>query len=337
MKLKIALLPISACLLLSSSVAFAQDGYQPHADSQDQKSGQFDRSEKKQRSIFHRPKKKTAAEQFKLAQHLEAKKHFRSARDAYNDLVHSWHTAPEAPLAQLALAKNLFAHRKYEKAFNAFQYLIDYYSGHFKYNEVLDYQLKIANQIMNDRWGDVFFLPGFESPEKALPLLSKLIANAPNWGKTATVRLSIGMIHEELKDFESAVIAYESVEQHHAKSDEAEQASFRKASCLFTLSEKTPRDEKRCRAAMSALASFLANHKQSDKQTEVEQNLEVLQKRLATMYYERALFYDTISKRPASALIAYRDFLKKFPASERAQEVYTRMEVLELQVKESSK
>ncbi len=326
---------IIVCLLASASIVLAQGGYQPSEDAMATTPNQLERAEQKQRSIFHRPEMDTAPEQLAYAQKLKAKNKLRAARSAYNDLVHHWHHCPEAPQAQFEVGRILYEQGKYEKAFQAFQYLIDFFSGQFQYNEVLEFQLKIANQVMNDRWGDVLFLPGFEAPERALPLLNKLVNNAPNWDKTPAVRLTIGMIHEDLKHYEDAVVAYEAVELHHGEVDIAENAAFRKAICLYTLSEKSPRDEKRCRAALSALATFLAQHKQSEKQAEAADYLENLQLRLATMYYDRALFYDIMAKRPKAALIAYRDFLKKFPASDRAQEVFTRMEVLERQVKES--
>ena len=292
------------------------------------------RADKKHRSLFHRPDRDTPAEQLALAIEKEKAGRLRKAKDVYDDLVHHWHDSREAPKAQFALARVLFEQGKYEKSFKAFQYLVDHYAGRFKYNEALDYQHRIANQIMNDRWGDDLFMPGFEAPERALPMLNKIIMNAPNWDKAPGVRLTIGLIHEELKDYEEAVVAYDAVEENHAGSSEAEKAAFRKAHCLFILSEKTPRDEKRCRTALSALASFLAHHKQSPNRAEAEEYLVSLKARLSGMYYDRAQFYDVVSKRPEAALIAYRDFLKKFPASEMAQDVYTRIEELEKEVKE---
>ncbi len=320
--------------LLCAAAARGQQGYRPGEDEFDPGPKTFVHAEKKHRSLFHRPTKDTPAEQLATAIEREKAGRLRSAKDAYDDLVHHWHDSREAPEAQFALARILFEQGKYEKSFKAFQYLIDHYAGRFKYNNALDYQHRIANQIMSDRWGDVLFMPGFEAPERALPLLDQIIANGPNWNKAPGVRLTVGMIHEDLKDYEDAVVAYDAVEQHHAGSSEAQTAAFRKAHCLYVLSEKTPRDEKRCRAALSALASFLARYKQSADRDDAETYLAELKTRLSEMYYERALFYDEIARRPTAALIAYRDFLKKFPASERAQDVYARIEELQQEVEE---
>ncbi len=322
------------CAVLCASTVCGQQGYRPDEDEFEAIPEALQRTDRKHRSIFHRPDRDSAAEQLALAIEMEKDGKLRKAKDTYDDLVHHWHNSREAPKAQFALARILFEQGKYKKSFNAFQYLIDHYAGRFKYNEALEYQHRIANQIMSDRWGNVLFMPGFEAPERALPMLDQIIVNAPNWDKAPGVRLTIGMIHEELKDFESAVVAYDAVAQYHPGSPEAETAAFRKAHCLYILSEKSPRDEKRCRTALSALASFLARHKQSPDQAEAEAYLAALKLRLSQMYYDRALFYDKVSRRPTSALIAYRDFLKKFPASDKAQEVYGRIEELEREVAE---
>ena len=142
------------------------------------------------------------------------------------------------------------------------------------------------------------------------------------------------MIHEEIKDYEGAVAAYDSIAQFHRKSPEAEKAAFQRAACLCILSDKTPRDEKRCRTALSALATFLARHKESSQKADAETRLAALKLRLENMYYERALFYDTRSNKPEAALIAYRDFIKKFPMAENGDDVRERIETLELQVAE---
>ncbi len=52
------------------------------------------------------------------------------------------------------------------------------------------------------------------------------------------------------------------------------------------------------------------------------------------MYYERAIYYDSIAHRPRAALIAYSDFIKKFPKSDRSEEVNGRIADLKAQLEE---
>jgi outer membrane protein assembly factor BamD (BamD/ComL family) len=334
MRLLTKLLSVCALLLCASPSLSQQSFSSSDAGEFEPASDDIAVAKRKHRSIFHRPNEESPAQQLAYAETLEAEGRLRSAKSEYNSLVHHWHNSPEAPIAQFGIARILYEQEKYEKAFETFQYLVDYFAGRFKYNEVIDYQFRIANQMVGNRWGDVLFLPGFKAPERALPMLSKVIANAPNLDKAASARLSIGMIQEETKSFEEAIATYDAVGQYHKGSAEAEKAAFRRVACLYILSDKAPRDEKRCRAALSATATFLARHKQSVEKEQAETYLATLKLRLEAMYYDRAQFYDEIAKRPASALIAYRDFLKKFPASDHARGVLERIEALELQVTE---
>ncbi len=285
--------------------------------------------ERKAPSWFHRVSRDTPAAQLAYAHGLLSKGELRRAGRAYNALVYRWHNSPEAVHAQLSYAKVLFDLRKYTKSFDEFQYLVEQFAGRFAHDEAIRHQYQIANHVMNVRHGKLLLFEGFSDPEQALPLFEKLVVNAPNWPEAAKVRLTIGIIHEEAKDYEEAVVAYETVEQFHPRSPEAEDAAFRKAHCRYILSRKARRDERSCREALSALATFKARYPLSERIAEVEAFHKELQERLAQLYYERATFYDRIAKRPESALIAYRDFVKKFPASSLADHADQRIRELE--------
>ncbi len=335
MKRFTTLLFVCGFALFYESVAIAQ-GYNPQDENFDISENVRAESDKKSRGwVFHHPDKGSVEEQFALAEAQDQRGKLRSAKSSYDSLIHEWHDTEEAVKSQSRLAHILFEQGKYKKSFKEFQYLIDHYVGQFRYNEVIDYQIKIANHVMGDRWGDILFMPGFKAPERALPLLEQIIINAPNLTVTPAVRLKIAALYEEMKNYENAIIIYDAVQQYHGLSGEAETALFRKAYCLYVLAKKAPRDEKRCRLALSAFASFLSRYKMSPHRTDAEEYMENLNMQLSEMYYNRALFYDEIRNLPKSALIAYRDFLKKFPGSERAQIVYARIVELEKQVKES--
>lgn len=329
---------IAALSLLAVSAALAQDSYRPQAQAfENTTSTGPEVLDKKTSSIFRRPAKDTPAEQLAYAQALEAENRTKQAASQYNALVHRWHQSEEAPLAQFSFARILYERGSYERAFKEFQYVVQFFPGLFDYNEILDYQLRIANQIMGKRWGTFGIFHGFESPERALPLFETIIANAPNWSKTPAIGLTIAMIHENQKDYEKAAAAYESVVQAHPGSEEAQTAAFRKGTCLADESDKTTRDEQNCRNALSALASFVAAYPQSDKRAEAEARMETLKARLEEMYYRRARYYDKIEKRPVSALVSYREFMKRFPGSTRIPAILERIEVLERQQPPSTK
>lgn len=317
-------------LSLATGYTFGQGSYRPEPD--DFAAGESDgtqQMDKKTPRFWRRPAQSTPAEQLAYAQAQEAAGKLKSAERHYNVLVHHWHQSDEAPVAQFAYARLLYKRGRYDRAFREFQYMVQYFPGLFDYNEVLDYQLRIANHILGKRWATFGVFRGFESPERALPLFEAIIENAPNWERTPAIRLTIAMVYENAGEHDAAIKAYEAVIQAHPNRPEAQTAAYRQAVCLADLSDKSPRDERRSRDALSALASFLAAYPQSEQREDARQRLDNLKARLEEMYFQRARYYDEIEKRPTAALVSYRDFLKRFPGSDRAPAILERIAVLE--------
>ncbi len=320
---------VSGLVSLGAVSVLPAQSYRPEPEPFDAAAPVQERLSRKSSSIFRRAAKTDPEAQLAYAQSLEADGARRAAGSHYNALVHRWPDAEEAPAAQFAYARLLFARGRHERAFKEFQYLVEFYPNLFRYNDVLEFQFQIANHLMGRRRGRLLFLPGFESPERALPMLETLVANAPNWARTPSVRLTIAGIHEAAKMYDEAVTAYEAVMHHHPSSEEATQAAFRKAACLVELSDRSPRDEQRGRVAFSALGSFLSEHPRSEHRGETERQMQRLRHRLAKMHFERARYYEVIAKRSESALISYRDFIRQFPTSEFAPEALARIAALE--------
>lgn len=321
---------------LAAGTVFAQGSYRPQDD--DFESSAEDRPQqldKKTPRFWRRPAQPSPAEQLAYAQAQEAEGNLKKAERHYNVLVHRWHLSAEAPVAQFAYARLLYERGRYERAFREFQYMVQFFSGHFDYNQVLDYQLRIGNHMLGKRWATFGIFRGFESPERALPMLEAIVENAPNWEKTPSIRLTIAMVYENAGEHDKAVKAYEAVIQAHPGRPEAQTAAYRQAICLADLSDKSPRDERSCRNALSSLASFLAAYPQNENRADAQARLESLKVRLEAMYFERARYYDEIEKRPAAALVSYRDFLKRFPGSDRAPAILER--IAELEQKEETK
>ena len=275
--------------------------------------------------IFRHPSKETAKEQLEHANQLLDLGKLKKAMKAYRALVHEWHESPEAAKAQMAFAGILEQKKKHKAAFDEYQYLIDHFTGQFSHEEALDHQFRLANHEMTRRHFRIFFMPGYTAPENALPLFRKIVANGPNWEKAAQSQFYIGLIHEEMEEYEEAVDAYEIVGTRYRDTDFGSDAAFRRAKCLFMMADRSPRDEASCMRALSALASYIADYAGEPGVVKAKENLQTLKLRLADMYFKKATFYDVVQKRPKSAIIAYTDYIKRFPLSERSDEAAQRV------------
>ncbi len=275
---------------------------------------------------LRRPRADTPAGQLALADGLREDGRLRKAVRAYDALVHRWHQQDEAVEAQMQVARLLHARGRYEKSFTEFQYLIDHFAGRFPYTEVIDYQYRIVRHVLERPRRRLF---GFSDPERVVPLLKQVVANAPAHDQAPQAALKTGMIYEDAAKFEEASVAYEQVLQRYPRSDEAVEAAFRRAVCLVRMSDRSPRDEAQARSALAALASFLNRYPESPFRGEVLEHRAALMTRVAELHYAIAEFYDRRAKRPEAALIAYRDYLATFPESTRRGAVEARVHELE--------
>jgi outer membrane protein assembly factor BamD (BamD/ComL family) len=322
------------------SACFAFEGLQAQTDSMDFDDNAWDSDSAESRytglsrksgTVFRRPRKETPAAQLVYAESLLAEGRLRFAARQFNALVHRWPDADEAASAQQAFARVMLQRGRYERAFREFQYLIEHYTGLFPYKAVLEEQLAAARGVMEQRRGGLLILPGFESPERAIPLFRIIITNGPNWAETPALRLLIGKIHEKEGDFSDAVAAYEEVIMHHGRQPVAREAVYRKAICLERIATRYPRDEQRTRTALQAMFAALREDLEPAQAEEAQALVASLRTRLEEVHFEKAAYYDRMARNPVAALISYREFLNMFPHTDRHEAVTARIRELEAQ------
>ena len=288
--------------------------------------------EKRRPSFFHRPKADSSFEQLKLADKLAGESEFAAASKQYLALVHEWHSSPEAAKAQEAYARLLLVRQKYISAFNEFQYLIDHFAGEFKYDEILAKQFKIARREMTRRRGEFMFLPGYTSPSYALNLFEQVIKNSPSGKLTPDAQFFVGVIYEDMKLYDKAARAYQTCRIRFPRSPLAADANFRYAYNMYKIANERPRDKFSCRSALAEFAGFVTSYPESAHRGAAEVCMDELKERLATMHYEVAVFYDRPMYNPKSALIAYGDFIRKFPVSDMAVKASERIKEIEADI-----
>lgn len=286
--------------------------------------------------IFNRPARDTASNQMAYARQLLQEGKTNAAAGELNALVHAWHGAPEAAAAQETYAGILMEKGKYAEAFDEYQYLVDHFSGSVRHDEVLRRQFILANAVMGGRKWRLLF-GGVSTTDDALPLFEKIVANAPNGKDAAEAQFRAAMIREAQGDDDLASIDYETLRRRYPSSGFAPEATYRWAACKTRLAQGAPRDTEAAREALSALTLFIHGYKGSTSETVVqnvaaaEKDFSEIRERLAGMYFERAVFYDRIEKKPAAAVLAYKDVIASFPRSDKALEASKRIDELEAQ------
>ncbi|NLG35223.1 MAG: tetratricopeptide repeat protein [Lentisphaerae bacterium] len=282
--------------------------------------------------LFTRPKKRTPEDQWAYVQHLDRAGKTRAAsRHAYALRLY-WPNAPEAPAAQMLHARLLERRSHLLEAFDAYQHLVDHYPGRFEFNEVLDRQMALAKSIMDLRKGKILFLPGFTAPERAIPLLEKIVASAPEGRAAAEAYYLIGTANQRIFEYGKAIDAYFTTLNRFPDSPFAEPAARAQMECHVLLADDAPQDNRALETAIAACDFFLQRFPDSPQRPDVLATRKRLRADQSRNAYARARYYDRILQNPSSALIEYRSFLARFPNAEQSPLARRRVEALARQL-----
>ena len=280
-------------------------------------------------------KSKSPHEQLALAHRLRDE-HHRSALKAYRKIVKTWPESPEAPFAQFAYARLLQEKGQLRKAFDEFQVLIEQFAGRFpQYDDVLQHQFEIAREVMEKRSGEFLIFDGFVAPERAIPLLEKIVQNGPQWKFAPEAQYLIGQAQEHIQEYEQAMEAYLVCQSRYPASPFAEKSSYRRAVCLYQLAKENPYSKDLLEQSWTALSLFLQAYPESEYGSIVEEYRSILYQQRARASYDVAVFYDTVVKKPRAALLAYREFVGKFPDSDWTKLAQMRVDALTLVVEKN--
>ena len=277
---------------------------------------------------FLRPAKDTPEKQLAFANAAAKKKHQRKAAKQYRRLVQFWPDSKEAAEAQLRYATLQQQRGKYDKAFYGYQKLVDEFEGKFEYTKILDRQFSIAKTVMKETHATFFFLPGYERPRDAIPYLEKIVENGPRWEYADEAQFLLGEIRETEKDFELAIVDYMNTMLTYPDSEYAERAALGRCRCLIEISHRSPNDIDAAQEAWYALTLFKSTYPDSTHQDEINDHLKQTYTSLARKSYEVALFYDEHTKKPKAALLAYEDFVKRYPSSAWTPQARERIQTL---------
>ena len=270
-------------------------------------------------------KETTPAAQWRHVQALDADGRTRAAAKQALALRIYWPNAEEAPQAQTYYARRLEQRGHFEAAFNAYQHLVDHYPGRFEFNDVLDRQMQLAMAYMARKKGKFLFFPGFDAPERAIPLFQKIVASAPEGKHAAEAYFRIGAAHESAYDYPEAIDAYFTALNRFPQSEFAAQAAYAQARCHLQVSADSPNDRRALDEAVAACSLFLQRQPNAEQRAEIEARVAQLRAQQAAAAFAQARYYDRVLRKPESALIEYRTFLALFPDAPQAAEARHRI------------
>ncbi len=315
----------------SSSARYATDAY-PGFD-REEEIVTTGKKEPRWFSWINGPAKDNAADQLAYARACAAEGSWRAARRGYDALVREWPTAPEAPVAQEALADLYYSHYlEFDRAFEEYRYLLDYYSMQCAYETVAARLYETAKMMRAE--GKTFMFFRFANTVDVRRAFEALVLRAPGAPYAAEAMLAVAELREDDLEYDKAIQVYENIRNLYANTPEARTALVREAAARMELLRKHAYNRSRCQDTIAFLRLALAANLDAETRDTFTADLREAVELVEDEAYRAAKFYDSRTRTKRSAIAAYERFLKDYPASVHAPAALARLTELQQETNE---
>jgi outer membrane protein assembly factor BamD len=277
-----------------------------------------------------------AKDQFETAQQAFDNKDYGVAMKAARRTVNTWPLSDYAPKAQYLLGRIYQAKDDDEKAFNAYQKLIEKYPKSVNYDEVLTRQFEIANKYLAGKWFKLWgYIPFFPSMDKTVAMYQKIVKDGPYSQVAPRAQMNIGAAREKqvsffnrIDPFQLAVQAYETAADRYRDDRKiASEAQYKAGMAYYKQAQKAEYDQSVAGQAISTFSDFAVLYPNDPRIPETQKLIGSLRTDQARGAYDIAKYYESKRKWQAAA-IYYNEVGVKDPNSKYAQEAKQRIEDL---------
>jgi outer membrane protein assembly factor BamD (BamD/ComL family) len=262
-------------------------------------------------------RKRTAPQQLAIAQEAFDKKDYGVAAKAARRVVSTWPLSTNAPQAQYLLARSYEAKGQDERAFKAYQRLIEKYPKVDNYDEVVKRQFAIANRFLEGQWFKLWnVVPAFPSMDKTVGLYEKIIKNGPYSEVAPQAQLNIGQAHEKklIADYPAAVKAYEAAADRYSDEKAGIDGLYKVGLTYTREARRAEYDQSIASQAIATFSDFATLYPDDPRVPETQKLSTGLKTEQARGSFDIARFYEK-NHHWQAARIYYNDVLDKDPNS----------------------
>jgi len=273
--------------------------------------------------------KDRAKDQLDVAQKAFDKGDYSLALKSAQRVLTAWPLSDYAPQSQYLVGRCYEAKKQDEKAFKAYQDILNKYPKSANFQEVQQRQLVIANRFLAGQrfkiWG---ILPLFPSMDKTADMFDKIVKTGPYSDVAPQAQMGIGAAREKQKDYEAAVKAYEAAADRYNDQREVAADALFKAGMVYNKQAKTAEyDQSISGQAINTFNDFAALYPEDSRVPQLQQIITSLKAEQARGNFETAKFYEN-NKKWDGALIYYNEVLIKDPESPMADQARQRIDTI---------
>ena len=276
-----------------------------------------------------------AKDQLDVAKEAFEKKNFKLSTKAAKRVVRVWPFSDYAPEAQYLVGRSYEERDNDERAFKAYQELVEKYPKSTNYDEVVKRQYEIANRYLAGQWFKLWgVIPFFSSMDKTVGLYEKLLKNGPYSEVAPQAQMNIGAAREKQEDYPEAVRAYErAADKYHDRPQVSADAIYKAGLAYLKQATTAEYDQSVAGQAIATFTDFITLHPRDPRVPEAQQHIASLRTEqargsmLVARFYEKKRHWD-------GALVYYNEVLIRDPQSKYAEEARQRIEDIKQRIEQ---
>lgn len=278
-----------------------------------------------------------AKDQLDVAKEAFDKKDYKLSTKAGRRVVRVWPFSDYAPEAQYIVGRSYEERKIDEKAFKAYQDLVEKYPKSANYDEVVERQYQIATRYLAGQWFKLWgYIPFFSSMDKTVQMYEKLIKNGPYSEVAPKAQMDIGTAREKQSDFPAAVKAYEvAADKYHDRKQVAADALYKAGMAYLKQAKTAEYDQSVAGHAIGTFTDFMTLYPQDRRVPEVQKHIASLRTEQARGSMIVARFYEK-KRQWNGALVYYNEVLIRDPQSKYAEEAKQRIEQIKPRVQQAA-
>jgi outer membrane protein assembly factor BamD len=280
-----------------------------------------------------------AKDQMELAQQAYDRKDFSLATKSAQFLVRQWPLSDYAPEAEYLLGRCYEAKKNDEKAFKAYEVILEKYPRSPRCDEILQRQYEIAGRFLaGQRWRLWGLFPLFRSMDKTVELYEKIVKAGPYSDVAPKSQMNIGEARMRQKEYLQAAKAYEmAADRYSDRPKYAADAYYKTGIAYNKQSLRAEYDQNTANMAISTFSDFAVLYPDDSRTKETQTMIESLRLEKSRGAYEIARWYEKHSKLDA-AMIYYNECVSQAANSPQAKDALKRIDrIKQRQEKNSAK
>ena len=265
------------------------------------------------------------------------------ALKAARRVVQVWPLSDYAPRAQYLVARCYEATGKEEKAFKAYQTLLEKQPKIANFEEILQRQFHIANRFLGGKWFKLWGYIPYPSMERTAKMYGDIVKTGPYSAVAPQAQLNIGTAWEKRKflffkspDYPAAIQAYDTAaDRYHDQPKVASEAIYRTGLAYQKEAQTPDRDQSAAGHAIASFTDFIALYPNDPRVPQAQKIIASLKGDQARGNFDIARFYEK-RKKWEGARVYYNEVQLLDPNSPYAAEALRRLDQIKPHLQKAS-